>query len=232
MSGYLNSQTQSTTPYTGGPGMMGPYGTQTSSASGTSATPGTSAASEPSVAPEQQEGAQVLSAIHAGKLKGTSLSSSQYEHVGEYLMGQALGSTASHERMNSLMDEMMGSAAVDQMHVYLGERYLGKSAQIPGRYAPMYGLIGMMAGYRGSSIAGMMSGYLNSRTQSTSPYTGSTGMMGYYGTTTNSTAGWSTVAIIAAAILAALLVGGGLALVMRMRRGRGHGDSHSTPAAS
>jgi hypothetical protein len=29
------------------------------------------------------------------------------------------------------------------MHVYLGERYLGKSARISGRYAPMYGLIGM-----------------------------------------------------------------------------------------
>lgn len=127
-----------------------------------------------SVASEQQEGAQILSAIHAGKLKGTSLSSSQYEHVGEYLMGQALGTTASHERMNTLMDQMMGSTAVDQMHIYLGERYLGKSAQIPGRYMPMYGLIGMMTGYRGSgsSIAGMMSGYLNSQSQS--PYTGGT----------------------------------------------------------
>jgi hypothetical protein len=222
MSGYLNSQTQSTTPYTGGTGMMGSYRTQTS------ATPGTS------VAPEQQEGAQVLSAVHSGKLKGTSLSSSQYEHVGEYLMGRALGSTASHERMNSLMGAMMGSTAADQMHVYLGERYLGKSAQIPGRYAPMYGLIGMMTGYRGSgsSIAGMMSGYLNSQTQSTTPYSGSTGMMGYYGTSANSTGGLSTGAIVAIVILAALLLGGGLALTMRMLRGRGHGDRHTTPRAS
>jgi hypothetical protein len=174
-----------------------------------------------SVSTEQQEGAQILSTIHAGKLKGTSLASSQYEHVGEYLMGQALGSTASHERMNSLMDQMMGSTAVDQMHVYLGERYLGKTAQIPGRYAPMYGLIGMMTGYRGSSIAGMMSGYLNSQSQGTQPYTGGPGMMGS-GTLTsaNSSGGWPTGAIVAIAVLAALLIGG-LLLALPRLHGRG-----------
>src|ERR1039458_9908727 len=111
------------------------------------------------VASEQQQGAQILGAIHAGKLKGTNLSNSQYEHVGEYLMGQALASIQEHERRNTLMQQMMGSAAVDQMHIYLGERYLGKSAQISGRYAPMYGLIGMMTSYRGSALAGLMSGY-------------------------------------------------------------------------
>jgi hypothetical protein len=187
-----------------------------------------------SVTSEQQEGAQILSAIHAGKLKSTSLSSSQYEHVGEYLMGQALGTTASHERMNTLMGQMMGSTAVDQMHVYLGERYLGKSAQIPGRYMPMYGLIGMMTGYRGSgsSIAGMMSGYLGSQSQSTSPNTGGTGMMGYYGTSTNSTGGWPTGAILATAILAALLLGGILALALPRLRGRGERRPRGGPAGT
>jgi hypothetical protein len=177
-----------------------------------------------SVSTEQQEGARILSAIHAGKLKGTSLSSSQYEHVGEYLMGQALGSTAAHERMNSLADQMMGSTAVDQMHVYLGARYLGKSTgQISGRYAPMYGLIGMMTGYRGSSIAGMMSGYLNSQSQGTAPNTIGPGMMGYgIGTSANSSSSWPTGAIIAVAILAALLIGGALALALHRLRGRGH----------
>ena len=63
-------------------------------------------------------------------------------------MGRALGSTAAHERMNSLMAQMMGSTATDRMHAYLGERYLGQNAQIPNRYMPMYGLIGMMTGYR------------------------------------------------------------------------------------
>jgi hypothetical protein len=176
-----------------------------------------------SVSSEQQEGALILSTIHAGKLKGTSLSSSQYERVGEYLMGQALGSTAAHERMNSLADQMMGSTAVDQMHVYLGERYLGKSTtKISGRYAPMYGLLGMMTGYRGSSIAGMMSGYLNSQGQGATPYTGGPGMMGY-GTLTsaNSSGSWPTGAIVAIAVLAVLLIGG-LLLALPRLRGRGN----------
>jgi hypothetical protein len=126
--------------------------------------------------------------------------------------------------MNSLADQMMGSTAVDQMHVYLGERYLGKStAQISGRYAPMYGLIGMMTGYRGSSIAGMMSGYLNSQSQGAAPYTGGPGMMGYgVRTSANSGSSWPTGAIVAVVILGALLVGGALALALPRRRGRGH----------
>jgi hypothetical protein len=169
---------------------------------------------------EEQQGAQTLSAIHSGKLKGTSLSGSQYEHVGEYLMGQALGSTASHERMNSLMDQMMGSGAVDEMHIYLGGRYLGKSAKISDRYAPMYGLIGMMTGYRGSSIAGVMSGYLNNQSQSTGPYSGvGPGMMGH-GTLANSSGGWPTGAIVATGILAALLLGAMLGLDVPMLRRR------------
>jgi hypothetical protein len=130
------------------------------------------------------------------------------------------------------MAQMMGSTAVDQMHVYLGERYLGKSAQISGRYAPMYGLIGMMTGYRGSSIAGMMSGYLNSQSQSTTPYTLGPGMMGYYGTqsSTSSTGGWPTGAIVATAILAALLLGGILALALPRLRGRGGQRPQGDPA--
>ncbi|HEY5194459.1 MAG TPA: hypothetical protein VIJ39_11400, partial [Solirubrobacteraceae bacterium] len=150
-----------------------------------------------SVASEQAQGSQILSAVHAGTLKGKSLSSSQYEQVGEYLMGQALGSTTAHGRMNTLMDEMMGSAAGDQMHRYIGERYLGKSTQIQGRYAPMYGLIGMMMGYRGSSIAGMMSGYLSG--QGAGPAAAGYGMMGSgAGSSAGSTGGgWPTGAVVA-----------------------------------
>jgi hypothetical protein len=178
-----------------------------------------------SVAAEQQQGSQILSAIHAGSLKGKGLSSSQYEHVGEYLMGQALGSTAAHERMNTLMDQMMGSAAADQMHLYLGERYLGKSVQISGRYAPMYGLIGMMMSYRGSSIAGMMSGYLNGASRTTGSAATGSGMMGYAtGTTASSSSGWPTGAVVAIAVLAALLIAGTLAIAAPTLR-RGHRTS-------
>jgi len=185
-----------------------------------------------SVTSEQQAGAQVQSAVREGRLKTSTLSSSQYESVGEYLMGQALGSTASHERMNSLMAQMTGSGAVDQMHIYLGERYFGKSAQIPRRYAPMYGLAGMMAGSGGSSIAGMMRGYLGGQSRSSSPSTNTSGMMGS-GTQgqEGSAGGWSTGAIVATTALSMLLLGGGLAFAGRIRRRR-RGGLPGLPADS
>jgi hypothetical protein len=185
---------------------------------------GVAAPSLASVASEQAQGSQILSGVHAGTLKGKSLSSSQYEQVGEYLMGQALGSTTAHGRMNALMADMVGSAAGDQMHRYIGERYLGKSAQIQRRDAPMYGLIGMMMGYRGSSVAGMMSGYLSG--QGAGPAAAGYGMMGSgAGSSAGSTGGgWPTGAVVAIAVLAALLLAGSLAATMPALR-RGHRTS-------
>jgi hypothetical protein len=178
-----------------------------------------------SVASEQAQGSQILNAIHAGTLNANSLSSSQYQQVGEYMMGQGLGSTTAHERMNTLMDEVMGPAAADRMHLYLGERYLGRSAQIQGRYAPMYGLIGMMMGYRGSSIAGMMSRYLGGGGTASS-ITGYGMMGGGIGQPANSTGGgWPTGAVLVIAVLAALLLAGALALTMPAVR-RAH---HTSP---
>jgi hypothetical protein len=170
-----------------------------------------------SVSSEQQQGAHILNAIHAGTLKSARLSSFQYEQVGEYLMGRALGSTAAHERMNALMGEMMGPAAADQMHLYLGERYLGKTAQITGSYAPIYGLVGMMMSYRGSSLATMMSGYLGSHSERAGSATSGSGMMGTATETTAASTGWPIAAIAAIAILAALLIAGTLTLLLRRR---------------
>lgn len=147
---------------------------------------------------EEHQGGQTLSAVHSGKIKASGLSSAEYEHVGEYLMGQALGSSQLHERMNSLMDNMIGSAASDQMHTYLGERYLGKSVQPSSQYGSLYGLMGvMMSGYHGSPLAGMMSRYL-SGAQTSSSYTTGPGMMGYaYGSNpTASDSGMSTGGIV------------------------------------
>jgi hypothetical protein len=178
-----------------------------------------------SVASEQREGAQILGKLHAGQLEQMSLSSSQYQQLGEYLMGQALGSTSAHERMNSLMGQTMGSTAVNDMHAYLGERYLGKSARISSRYASMYGLIGMMARFRGSSLANMMSGYLDDQSQSAG-----SDMMGY-GTVSsaNSNGGWPTGALVATALLAALLLAGILGFTVARLRGRGRGALGAKP---
>lgn len=176
---------------------------------------------------EEQQGARILRSIHAGKLLPSGLSSSQYEHVGEYLMGRALGSSKLHERMSSLMDEMMGPAASDRMHVYLAERYLGESVRPSSRYGALYGLMGvMMSGYHGSPLAGMMSRYLSGRGQENGAYPmgpgmmghGYGGMMGYaYGLSGSGGGGLSTGAIIAIVLGSLALLGVVTALALRMR---------------
>jgi hypothetical protein len=175
-----------------------------------------------SVTTEQQQGGQILAQVHRGKLSPKSLTNDQYQNVGEYLMGQALGSTPVHQRRNTLMDEMMGAGASGQMHIYLGKRYLGIDATAGARYGALYGLMSaMMSGYRGSALAGMMSAYLNG--QGKAGYSAGPGMMGYsyaYTPTTKSSDGWPTGAVIAVAILGTLLAAGALAFATPRFKGR------------
>jgi hypothetical protein len=182
-----------------------------------------------SVATEQQRGARVLSQVRHGTLSATGLTNDQYEDLGEYLMGRALGSTQVHQRMNTLMDQMMGPAASDQMHMYLGKRYLGANVMPGGRYGAVYGLMGvMMSGYRGSPLAGMMARYLNGH--GSAGYSMGPGMMTHpygYESSAYSGGGWSTGALVGIAV-GTLLLGGGFALlVLRLRR-RAHPASPTT----
>jgi hypothetical protein len=180
-----------------------------------------------SPAGEQQQGAQALSEVQAGKLKGTSLTSAQYEHVGQYLMGRALGSTRTYAAMDSLMDRMMGESAAGQMY-----RYLGKDVQPDSRSLPMYGwMASMMSAYRGATpYAGMMSRYLHGQggRNGAYPMVGGAGMMGGYGVQgTSSSGGWPTAAIVLVAVLGGLLLGGALMFALP-KLGRHHAG---TPAA-
>jgi hypothetical protein len=109
---------------------------------------------------ETQQGAQVLGEVQAGKLKSGALTEAQYEHVGQYLMSRAVGSTQSYESMDSLMDRVMGQPASGQMYLYMGERYLGRTAAPNGRYTPFYGWMASMMGRYGGAYAGMMGGYM------------------------------------------------------------------------
>jgi hypothetical protein len=181
-----------------------------------------------SVATEQAQGAQVLSQVQHGTLSPKSLTSEQYQTLGEFLMSRALGSTLLHQRMNTLMDEMMGPRAADQMHVYLGKRYLGVSVNPSGRYSELWGLMGvMMSGDRGSALAGMMGAYLNGH--GTAGYAMGRGMMGYgYTTTASSGGGWPAGAVVAVIALgAALIVGLGALALPRVRK-RWHSGTAAT----
>lgn len=183
-----------------------------------------------SVAAEQAQGAQVLAQVQHGALSPKNLTTDQYQVVGEYLMGRALGSTQVHQRMKTLMDEMMGSSASDQMHIYLGKRFLGVSVTPSSRDSQLYGLMGsMMSGYHGSELAGMMGAYLNG--QGTAGYGMGPGMMGYrYGhtPTASSGGGWPAGAVVAVAVLGTVLIGGLAALALPRVRKRGHSGTAAT----
>jgi hypothetical protein len=179
-----------------------------------------------SVSAEQTQGAQVLAQVQHGKLNSKSLTDEQFQNLGEYLMGQLLGSTQRHQRMNTLMDEMMGPSASDEMHVYLGKRYLGVTPTPSSRDTQLYGLMGvMMSGYHGSALAGMMGAYLNG--QGTAGYGTGAGMMGAGHTpTASSGGGWPTGAVVAVvAFGAVLIVGLGALAVPRIRKRRHSGTT-------
>jgi hypothetical protein len=181
-----------------------------------------------SVAAEQAHGAQILNQVQHGTFNSRGLTSDQYQKLGEYLMGRALGSTALHQRMNTLMEAMMGSGASDQLHIYLGKRFLGVSVTPSSRYTQLYGLMGvMMSGYRGSALAGMMGAYLNG--QGTAGYTMGPGMMGYgYTPTASSGGGWPAGAVAAVIAVGAVLIVGLGALALPRIRKRSHSGTAAT----
>ena len=184
----------------------------------------TGAATASAAASEQQQGAQVLSEVQAGTLHGTNLTSAQYQHVGQNLMGRALGSSERYEAMDSLMDQQMGRSVSDQMYQYMGERYLGKRVSPNSGDGAYYGWMADMMRRYGSTYAGMMGGYMMgaynavSRPGSAGGYHMGPGMMGYgYASSSQNAAdrGIGAGAIGAIVIGAVVLVG--LLIVLRRR---------------
>jgi hypothetical protein len=186
------------------------------------------AAAPPAVASatsEQQQGAQVLSEVRSGTLSGTNLTSAQYQQLGQYLMGRALGSSERYEAMDSLMDQRMGRVVSDQMYQYMGERYLGKSVSPDSSYGSYYGWMAKMIGGNRGPYAGMMAGYmmgayngLSGQGSRTTGYHMGPDMMGYgYGASSHNAAerGLSAGAIAAIVIGAIVLVG--LLVALRLR---------------
>ncbi|HEX2708721.1 MAG TPA: hypothetical protein VHM66_12020, partial [Solirubrobacterales bacterium] len=68
---------------------------------------------------EEQQGANILREFRAGQGSCASLSPTQFELVGEYLMARMIGSPAAHDAMNARIKRMMGPEAEAQAHVFL-----------------------------------------------------------------------------------------------------------------
>ena len=175
------------------------------------------AAAPPAVASatsEQQQGAQVLSEVRSGTLSGTNLTSAQYQQLGQYLMGRALGSSERYEAMDSLMDQRMGRVVSDQMYQYMGERYLGKNVAPNSGYAPYYSWMASMISRYGGSYAGTMGGYmmraynrLSGQGSATGGYHTGLGMMGHgYSSSQNAADGGMSTGAIIAIVLGAIAI--------------------------
>lgn len=153
---------------------------------------------------EEQQGAQLLSNLQDGKAKCASLSTGDFDHIGEYVMRQMLGSSAAHDAMNRQMSAMMGSRGEGQAHLFMGQRFAGcATGRAPAAFGAMMGMMGagtMGSAYSGSNPSSMMGA--GSR--------GTGGMMGYANVTSTGDGGWSsgdTVMVVLMGLLLALVAG-------------------------
>src|SRR3990172_3245177 len=69
---------------------------------------------------EEAEGKAVWEKFQTKELACKDLSDDNFGTLGEYFMGQMMGS--SHEAMNNMMIQMMGEEGEKQMHVAMGKR--------------------------------------------------------------------------------------------------------------
>lgn len=82
---------------------------------------------------EEAEGKEIWDKLLLKQLECKNLTDNEYQALGEYFMGQMMGS--SHESMNNIMIQMMSEEGEIQIHVGMGKRLSGcePNAQIPSR---------------------------------------------------------------------------------------------------
>ena len=116
------------------------------------------AAASASLDGEQRQGQNLIAQLQAGAKTCSALSAGDLDHIGEYVMFRALGSTTLHQAMNARMRAMLGEQGESRMHELLGARYAGCSTRTGGiaGSAGMMGGSGMMGGYAANGGIGAM----------------------------------------------------------------------------
>jgi hypothetical protein len=74
------------------------------------------AAASASLAGEQQQGQNLIAQLQTGTKTCRNLTADDLDHIGEYLMFRALGSTSLHRAMNDRMIAMLGEQGESRMH--------------------------------------------------------------------------------------------------------------------
>jgi hypothetical protein len=86
-----------------------------------------------SVASEQQAGQKLAEQVQTRDRSCKSLSANDLDHIGEFVMGRMIGSTAAHEAMNARMTQAVGAQAESRMHQILGARFVGCTTATGGK---------------------------------------------------------------------------------------------------
>jgi hypothetical protein len=187
------------------------------------------------LADEVSAGHSIALRLQSGQANCQSLSRSDFEHLGEYVMDHMVGSRAAHQAMNARMDAMIGPENADRMHQALGRRYAGCPAASSSR-SGMMGGGGMMGGSPGAGGWGAMmgSGYAWMRDgawqqMSHADWQRAGAYMMGSDWMTGSSSGWNTGAVVGA-VLGALALGGLVAYVLLGHRPRRPRSSHPKPA--
>jgi hypothetical protein len=175
---------------------------------------------------EQRQGQNLIAQLQAGTKSCNDLAADDLDHMGEYVMFRALGSTALHQEMNDRMTLMMGDQAETRMHQLLGGRYAGCSRSGLGRAGAgsMMAGGGMMGGGYPNSGWGSMMGsgdwnwMMGGTWQHMSPSQWQAIQRRLLGTTTvNNHTGWSPLAIIGVTLAGVMVA---LLAIVAITRGR------------
>jgi hypothetical protein len=173
------------------------------------------AAAAASLVDEQRQGRSVVAQLQSGAKRCADLSGDDYEHVGEYVMGRALGSQRAHEAMNDRMRAMLGAQGEARMHAAMGRRFTGCTTNAVGVMGPeMMSRAGWGAMMRSGDWSWMMGGTW--RTMSRQDWQRLQRQWMGASAASSGHGGWSPWAIAAVALGAALLAA--LAVVAVMRR--------------
>lgn len=184
------------------------------------------AAANASLAGEQRQGQSLIAQQQAGATTCRDLSADDLDHIGEYVMFRALGSTSLHQAMNDRMTAMLGEQGESRMHQLLGARYAGcsPSTTAAGGYGGMMGGGGTMGDYSNHGGFGAMMSSGNWSWMTGGAWQNMTRLdwqrlqHHLLGTALNTTRhhGWSMVAMMAA--LLGGLVLASVAIVVAIRR--------------
>lgn len=115
-------------------------------------------------AQDEADGKVVYDKLQAKQVTCAELTDDDFDVLGDYFMGQRLGSTASHDAMNTNMTTMMGEEGEKQMHISLGKRLSGcdVNATLPANGAGFWSMMGGNdSNQLGRGTYGMMGGFGN-----------------------------------------------------------------------